>query len=514
VSPTASAPAAAHAEGNARRRLRPLPLATRTLIASGVLAALVGVVFIAMLLAISTLRDATQREARAKEVVRQAVTAEKLVLDLDSGIRGLALGGQAGVLASANRARAELPSRLLQLQRLVEDDPSQRPLIDQVSRHIRSYIADYYLLVVDIARDSPAVVGSSVARGEGKRRLDEIRRELNQFVATEDAEAATSAKDASDRADQAIALGATGLVLTAALIVLYGAYLARSVAGPVRGVADGASRIAAGDLSHRLPEGGPGEVGELRRSFNVMAGELERSRKDLEEQNARLRQSERAKSELVGIVSHEVRTPLASVLGFTSLLLNRDVEPEARRRYLEIIDSQGRRLSALLDDFLDVQRLEEGRLELSAELVDMVELLQEQVQLFEAQSEMHRLELEAPEALPVRGDANRLAQVVGNLLSNAIKYSPEGGTVGVVAERSNGAVRVTVTDEGRGIPDEQHDRIFTKFFRGDAATSGIAGSGLGLAFARAVIEAHGGRMGFTSEQGQGSSFFLELPTGG
>ena len=152
-----------------------------------------------------------------------------------------------------------------------------------------------------------------------------------------------------------------------------------------------------------------------------------------------------------------------------------------------------------------MQRLEEGRLELSAELVDMVELLREQVQLFEAQSEMHHLELDAPEALPVRGDANRLAQVVGNLLSNAIKYSPEGGTVGVIAERSNGAVRVTVTDEGR---------IFTKFFRGDAATSGIAGSGLGLAFARAVIEAHGGRMGFTSEQGQGSSFFLELPTGG
>ena len=114
--------------------------------------------------------------------------------------------------------------------------------------------------------------------------------------------------------------------------------------------------------------------------------------------------------------------------------------------------------------------------------------------------------------LAVRGDPNRLAQVVGNLLSNAIKYSPEGGTVEVVAERSNGAVRVTVRDEGLGIPDEQHDQIFTKFYRGDAATSGISGSGLGLAFARAVIEAHGGRMGFTSAEGRGSTFFLELPT--
>jgi signal transduction histidine kinase len=280
----------------------------------------------------------------------------------------------------------------------------------------------------------------------------------------------------------------------------------------VRGVAQGASRIAAGELSLRLVEGGPGEVGELTRSFNIMAEELERGRKELEDQNERLRESEQAKSELVGIVSHEVRTPLAGVLGFTSLLLNRDVDDATRRRYLEIIDAQGRRLNALLDDFLDVQRLEEGRLELSAELVDMAALLHEQVQLFEAQSEQHRLELNASPPLAVRGDANRLAQVVGNLLSNAIKYSPEGGTVEVVAERSNGAVRVTVRDEGLGIPDEQHDQIFTKFYRGDAATSGISGSGLGLAFARAVVEAHGGRMGFTSAEGRGSTFFLELPT--
>jgi signal transduction histidine kinase len=515
VSTTDDAPSASHDEPTPRRRrLRSFPLAARMLLASVVLAVLVGGVLAALLLAISTTRQATEREARAKEVVRVAVTAEKLVLDLETGLRGLALRAGEEILAPANRAQSQLPGQLSELRRLVADDPQQAPRARTISRRVQRYINEFYVLLVEIGRDSPEVIRSSVARGEGKRRVDEIRKDLSEFIAAEDAEAARSAQTASDQADQAIALGAIGLVLTAALIVLYGAYLARSIAGPVRGVAQGASRIAAGELSLRLHEGGPGEVGELTSSFNVMASELERGRRELEEQNERLRESEQAKSELVGIVSHEVRTPLAGVLGFTSLLLNRQIDPDAQRRYLEIIDAQGRRLSALLDDFLDVQRLEEGRLDLGAELVDMVALLREQVELFEAQSELHRLELEAREPLAVHGDPNRLAQVVGNLLSNAIKYSPGGGTVEVVAERSNGAVRVTVRDEGLGIPDEQHEQIFTKFYRGDAATSGIAGSGLGLAFARAVIEAHGGRMGFTSSQGRGSEFFLELPTAG
>ena len=109
------------------------------------------------------------------------------------------------------------------------------------------------------------------------------------------------------------------------------------------------------------------------------------------------------------------------------------------------------------------------------------------------------------------GNADRLRQVIGNLLSNAIKYSPQGGVVAVKAATENGSVRVEIRDEGMGIPVGQQSQIFTKFFRADAAASGIAGTGLGLAVSRDIVESHGGRIGFTSTEGYGTSFFVELP---
>jgi signal transduction histidine kinase len=488
-------------------------LATRMMLASGALALVIGAVLVGLLLAISALRESTRAESRSKNVSLAAANLEKTVLDLETGLRGYVISGNEAFLSTYQRGRGELRHRIVTFESQAQHDMGQQKRASRLTAQIQSYVENYTEPVIVIAHENLAAARTSVAQDEGRRLVDDIRGAFTQFIDREDAIAATSAETATRRANLAVGLGALGLIVSAAIIILFGAYLARSIAQPVRGVAIGASRLAGGELSLRLREGGPGEVGELTRSFNAMAERLQHGRTELEEQNRKLRASERAKSELVSIVSHEVRTPLASVLGFTSLLLHRDVDDETRRRYLEIIDAQGRRLSALLDDFLDVQRLEEGRLELGSERVDMAALLAEQVQLFEAQSEAHRLELRVTETpLAVRGDSNRLAQVVGNLLSNAIKYSPEGGVVHVRGERANSSVRVVVEDEGLGIPRAQQARIFTKFYRGEAATSGIAGSGLGLAFARAVIEAHGGKIGFTSAEGEGSTFFLELPT--
>jgi signal transduction histidine kinase len=513
VSQTAAAPGRRTARALAGRpRLLGTSLAGRMMLASAVLALIVAAAFAVFLLAVSTLREATNSEARAKDVTAATLSLEKLVVDLETGVRGLVLTGQNRFLEPFTRARAQLPVRLEAFRSLGRPDSEQRRRAQQISMLINDYINDYALPTIDIARTTPAAAQTPVVASAGKQRTDEIRRLFAEFLEAENARAAASSRSADQRSDRAIALGVAGLVVCAGLIVLFGILLARSIARPVRDVAVGASRLAGGDLSLRLSEGGPGEVGELTRAFNTMAEALEEGRSELEEQNERLKHSEQLKSELVSIVSHEVRTPLASVLGFTSLLLHRDVDPETRRDYLEIIDAQGRRLASLLDDFLNVQRIEEGRLELSEERVDVGALLLEQAQLFRAQSPRHTLALRIPErALSVHGDANRLAQVVGNLLSNAIKYSPDGGVVEVAGEADGEIVRLLVSDEGVGIPAEQQAQIFTKFFRGDAAASGIAGSGLGLAFARAVIEAHGGRMSFTSTVGEGSTFRVELP---
>ena len=253
-------------------------------------------------------------------------------------------------------------------------------------------------------------------------------------------------------------------------------------------------------------------MGELTTSFNEMAERLQATRDELEDQNAQLRESERLKSDLVNTVSHELRTPLSGVLGFTKLLLTREFDPETRRHYLGIVDAQARRLSDLLDDFLDVRRIEEGRFERARELVDVATLLTEEAQLYSQQSPTHEVAVEIDHApLGVIGNPDRLRQVIGNLISNAIKYSPQGGVVEVSADQQNGSVRVQVRDQGMGIPLSQQPQIFTKFFRGDAAASGITGTGLGLAVSRDIVESHGGRIGFTSAEGEGTTFFVELP---
>jgi signal transduction histidine kinase len=480
--------------------------------ASGFIAVLVASAFVVMIGALSAIDDADKRETHSRNVLAATLGLEKLVVDLETGQRGFVFTGDDRLLAPYTNARRDLRTRLPEFVRLSADNAEQQQRARRIATEIRDYINEFAVPIIDIARDNPAAARTAIAQLEGKARTDEIRRRFDTFIATEDTLRAASAASAEKESDRALAFGIVGLVLCAILIISFGVYLARSTARPIREAAEAASRVAAGDLSTRIPEHGPGEVGELMVAFNRMADALERNRAELESQNEQLRQSERRKSELVRIVSHELRTPLASVLGFTSVLLDRDVPPDEQRRYLEIINAQSRRLSSLLNDFLDAERLEEGELELSRKLIDIGDVVAEQVQLFEGQSAKHRLDtILPPTALTVDGDPNRLAQVIGNLLSNAIKYSPDGGTVYVQAEQVDSQVRVSVRDEGLGIPDELQQRVFAKFFRGDADASGIPGTGLGLTIARSVVEAHGGRMNFSSARGKGSVFWLELP---
>ena len=488
-------------------------LSSRVVAGSAVLAVLVAAAFGVLVFAVTTLDDATKRERHAKAVTAQTLQLEKLVLDLDTGLRGFVLTGRNDLLRPWTSARDALPGRLRAFQQLASTSPAERRRAAGLIAAIGFYLYDYATPVVEIAQETPAASKTTTVRQEGARELAQIRQRFTDFLGTENALSAARTATAQRRSDEAIAAAVTGLIASAILITGFGLYLARSIARPVREVADGAARLAGGDLSTRLKPHGIGEVEELTNAFNRMAERLEAGRRELEEQNERLRESEQAKSELVSVVAHELRTPLASVLGFTSVLLQREVNEEQQREYLNIIEAQGRRLSALVNDFLDVQRLEEGKLSIASQLVDVGRVVREQTELFAGQSPKHLLDVSLPPTpLPVRGDSNRLAQVVANLLSNAIKYSPSGGVVRVAGKRNGTTVRVTVQDEGVGIAADVQREIFGKFARGHAAAEGIEGTGLGLAISRSLVEAHGGQIDFESTKGRGSTFWFELPT--
>jgi signal transduction histidine kinase/DNA-binding response OmpR family regulator/HAMP domain-containing protein len=224
------------------------------------------------------------------------------------------------------------------------------------------------------------------------------------------------------------------------------------------------------------------------------------------------RAAERLKDEFVSTVSHELRTPLTSLRGFAELLLTRSFPPEQQREFVTVIHRETLRLTELINDFLDLQRIESGRQVYQMARVDLAPLLRETLALFHV-DDTHPLRLDMPEPLPpVEADADRLRQVLMNLLSNAVKFSPHGGAVTVGARHEGDHIRLWVADRGVGIPAEALPQLFSKFFRVDnQETRRVGGTGLGLALVKEIVEAHHGRVWVESVYGQGSTVCFTLP---
>jgi signal transduction histidine kinase len=497
----------------ARRSWRASGLVARIAFAAIAVALGLAIVFAVLFLAIVSLHQRSLEARRSQQVIATANRLQTFVIDLETGTRGYALTRQERYLDPWRVAQTRYPGAIATLLELTRDNGLQHSRTLSIKKQIQVYFSDYSVPLVEFLRRNPEEAPDVATDARGRNQVEAIRNQFDRFLATETVLSTARNERARATTRNSLVVGGIGLGAALFLILVGAIYVNRAVARPVRLTADAAARIAGGDLSERLDTDGPGEVGQLERTFNTMAASLERTVADLEERNRTLLESEQVKSELVSNVSHELRTPLASVLGFSSLMLDRDLPPEETKRYLEVIRTEARRLAALLNDLLDLQRVEQEALDLRNEEVDLNELLATQVTLYSAQSDAHELKFQPTgEELAVRGDRERLAQVVGNLLSNAIKYSPEGGIVEVTATLIGDEAWIWVRDEGLGIPGGHQEQIFTKFFRGDVGRElGIAGTGLGLVLARQIIEAHGGEIGFDSESGRGSTFWLQLP---
>ena len=329
----------------------------------------------------------------------------------------------------------------------------------------------------------------------------------------------------------------TGLLLVAglALAVLASLYVARRMVHPIQAIQRGAEQLAAGKLDEPIVVRSGDELEALAGQFNDMASQLKQSYAELErkveertlelsasleQQTAIMVQLEVAnqhKSEFLANMSHELRTPLNAIIGFSEVLgeeMFGAVNPK-QAEYLEDINSSGKHLLALINDILDLSKIEAGKMELELSPIDMEAALADAMTLLRDRATKSSvvLALQCPEPIGTWiADVRKFKQIMVNLLSNAVKFTPRGGQVTVRAERIAGEVRIAVSDTGIGIRPQDQELVFEAFRQatGDYLQKS-EGTGLGLALTRRFVEIHGGRLSLQSEPGHGSTFTFNLP---
>jgi signal transduction histidine kinase len=254
-------------------------------------------------------------------------------------------------------------------------------------------------------------------------------------------------------------------------------------------------------------------VSEILTIFNIeRARQKQHILDELDKKNRALEDLDKLKSEFLSMVSHELRTPLTSIVGFANTITNLDLPGKQRTKYLNIIESEGKRLGSLVKEYLDISMIEIGSLPMPKTLSDIHLLIEETLESLE-QIQNVSVELNFPEQFPeVMANKDRIKQVLINILDNIFKYSPDGGTVKISGEDDDDFVRICIRDEGPGIPKEELTKIFDRFYRvREEISQSTKGTGLGLAIAKGIIEAHQGKIWAESEVGKGCTFYFTLP---
>lgn len=298
------------------------------------------------------------------------------------------------------------------------------------------------------------------------------------------------------RTNEALLLATLG---AAAVALLTGIYLARTLARPLQGLTLAAQKIAQGDLEQQVPVTSQDELGRLAEAFNQMSQEVARAN--------------HLRRQMTADIAHDLRTPLTVVGGYIESMRDGVLQPTHER--LALIYTEIERLQHMVSDLRMLSQADAGELSMHLQPIAPAALLEQAARRYQHQAEQIQvsLKLETPKDLPVVSvDEARMMQVLDNLLSNALRFTPTGGQISLSASKNQGTVQIVVTDTGSGIPTEDLPNIFTRFYRADQTRSGDSGeSGLGLSIAKALVTAHGGEIRAESEPGEGTRVTISLP---
>ena len=461
-------------------------------------------------------REAAVRDAmRAGASVLVAAQIEPALTSLETGERGIALTADSAFVTPYRQGLHEMALVLDSLAKLSTGNGDLTRATSRLDRVTRLWSG---AASAHIAARKSGVSGATEARIARRvsAMMDSSRIATASLQRVARINADRSAAEASSAIDLEARESLLVRLLLLAMIVLATVASLRRVTSTLDAIVFDARALAAGDhrAAVRSVAGGSRELGQLGEAFGTLAAAVAEREHGLRDDIRQLKEVERLKTDFVSTVSHELRTPLTAIRGALGLVLAGTTGPVASRTrdLLQIGLQNTERLIRLINDILDVERIEDGHLVVRREPCELAEILRTTVESLRtvAMETKVSLVLEVGESAVVTGDPDRLVQVFTNLISNAVRFSPRGESVTVALRTTSTSVVVFVSDRGPGIPLEFRRRIFGKFQQADpAGTAG--GAGLGLAIVRAIVERHGGSIRFDSAPGHGTTFITELP---